>query len=179
MASRLQERFFDHGLRILSEHGHSGLKIIPLCQSVKVTTGAFYHSFEGWRDFIDQLLEHWRVERTTRLVEAAEQNQDPVQRLETLAVMTTSLPHKAEAAIRAWSLSDPEVAKVQHRVDQDRYNVIYPAFLSLVGDEELAHRYSRTGMYLLIGFEQAESLQDVETLAWSLEQVKTAATTHR
>ncbi len=175
LGNRLSTRFFDQGLELLAEQGYAGFKLVPLCQALEVSTGAFYHSFTSWKDYTTQLLEYWKLERTTRLVEMAEANPEPGDRLDTLLLMTIDLPHRAEAAIRVWSQTDPDVAEVQRSVDQERYRVIYPAFLELVGDPKLAEHFSRTGMYLLIGFEQAESLQSKETLRWSLQQVKDAA----
>ncbi len=176
LGNRLSTRFFDQGLELLAEQGYAGFKLVPLCQALEVSTGAFYHSFTSWKDYTTQLLEYWKLERTTRLVEIAEANPEPGDRLDTLLLMTIDLPHRAEAAIRVWSQTDPDVAEVQRSVDQGRYQVIYPAFLELVGDAQQAAHFARTGMYLLIGFEQAESLQDKETLRWSLQQVKDAAT---
>lgn len=173
--NRLTARFFDQGLELLAHEGYAGFKLAPLCKGLGVSTGAFYHSFNSWRDFTSQLLEYWQQERTVRLVEIVEQNPDPLERLETLLGMTLALPHRAEAAIRVWSLTDPEVAAVQEAVDTQRYDVIYPAFLELVGDPAEAAHFSRAGLYLLIGFEQAESIQSVESLAWALEQLRQAA----
>lgn len=177
--NQLRDRFFEHGLRILAEAGYAGLKLIPLCESLGITTGAFYHSFTNWKDYTDQLLDNWRSERTARLVEIANATSDPLERLEILTQLASELPHRAEAAIRAWSVADAGVALVQKAVDKERYNAVYPAFLELMGDPELADHYSRVGIYLLVGFEQTESLERPESLLWGLEQIRNAASSHR
>lgn len=176
---RLVRRFFDQGMEILTRDGFAGLRMAPLCSDLGLTTGAFYHSFNNWKDFTDQLLNHWHVERTTRLVELVEENADPLTRLATLIEMTVALPHRAEAAIRVWSLSDPDAAIIQKSVDTERYDVVYSAFLEMTGDPTLARNYAHAGMYLLIGFEQAESIQDLESLGWSLDQLRQAAAAHQ
>ena len=177
--NQLRDRFFEHGLQILAEEGYAGLKLIPLCESLGITTGAFYHSFANWKDYTDQLLANWHVEQTARLVETAKGKIDPLERLEVLLQLTLELPHRAESAIRAWSAADADVAVVQKSVDKERYEVIFPAFLELIGDPVLADHYSRVGIYLLVGFEQAESLERPESLLWGLTQLKDAAARHR
>lgn len=174
--TRLSTRFFDQGLELLARDGYGGLKLVPLCEALDLSTGAFYHSFKSWKDYTTRLLQYWKLERTTRLVEIAQTHQGSHERLEALLIMTINLPHRAEAAIRVWSQTDPDAAAVQREVDHDRYDIIYPAFVDLTGDTALAAHYSRTGLYLLIGYEQAEDLQYRETLEWSLRQILRAAT---
>ena len=178
-SNQLRDRFFEHGLQILGDEGYAGLKLIPLCESLGITTGAFYHSFANWKDYTDQLLDNWHTEQTTRLIEIAERTPDPIERLEVLLDLTVELPHRAESAIRAWSIADSHVATIQKSVDQERHNVVYPAFLELVGDPELADHFSRAGIYLLVGFEQAESQRRTESLVWALNQLKDAAASRR
>jgi AcrR family transcriptional regulator len=172
----LRTPFFDAAFEILGSHGYGGLKLAPLCKAVGVTTGAFYHSFSSWRDFTSQLLEHWHEERTSRLVELARQLPHPVDQLENLVRASIALPHEAEAAIRVWAAIDPAVAKLQESVDRERFDVIYQAFLVLLGDEEEATAHSRAGMFLLIGFEQADSMRDPKSLEWALRLLKQTAT---
>lgn len=171
----LRSPFFDAALGILGSQGYGGLKLAPLCTSVGVTTGSFYHSFSSWRDFTSQLLEHWHEERTVWLVELAQQLPDPLDQLESLLQATISLPHQAEAAIRVWGSIDPGVAKLQESVDADRFAIVYQAFLSLVGNHSEAETFARAGMFLLIGFEQAESMRDPKSLKWGLRLIKRAA----
>jgi AcrR family transcriptional regulator len=174
-SSNLRTPFFDAALEILGTHGYGGLKLAPLCKSMGVTTGAFYHSFSSWKDFTSQLLEHWHEERTTRLVELAQQLPDPLDQLESLLQATIALPHQAEAAIRVWSAIDPEVGKLQDDVDSERFAVVYQAFVKLVGDPDEAKAFSKAGMFLLIGFEQAGTMRDPKSLEWGLRMIKDAA----
>lgn len=175
MASDLRTSYFDAALGILATQGYGGLKQAALCRAMGVTTGAFYHSFSSWKDFTGQFLEYWHVERTTRLVVLAEQRPDPLDRLESLVHAAGTLPHQAESAIRVWSALDPEVAAFQARVDRERFDVIYDAFLELLGDSAEAERYAQAGMYVLIGFEQQRPARDPESLTWCLQLIKAAA----
>ncbi|MEJ2866151.1 TetR/AcrR family transcriptional regulator [Actinomycetospora sp. OC33-EN08] len=129
MGQATRDGFFDAALRLLAA-GHDdgsegarprpGLRLAPLCRAVGVTTGSFYHHFEGWDGFVAALLEHWETTETARLVEAAGREADAVQRLSLLTHLALTFPHEAEAAIRAWAHVDPRVAVVQRRVDDAR-----------------------------------------------------------
>ena len=170
--------YFEHALQLLATEGYGGLKLAPLCKRVGVTTGAFYYSFGSWKDFTRQLLEYWHTERTTRLVEAASAHADPVERLELLLAAVQELPHKAEAAIRAWSSADREAAQVQRAVDRDRFEVAEQAFRHILADESLARRYAHAGVALLIGFEQDKEELNSRDLTWSLRLLLDSARNH-
>jgi AcrR family transcriptional regulator len=168
-------RYFDCAFAILAAQGYGGLKLAPLCERMGVTTGAFYHHFANWGAFTEALLDHWHRERTHRLVELARLEPDPLNRLQVLLDATMELPHGAEAAIRVWSAIDPAVHRIQASVDLERHSFVRKAFAALVDSEE-ADRLATLGMYLLIGFEQAESLRDPKALSWALHELKRTAT---
>ena len=98
-----KHRFFVAGMEILAEDGLGGLKLAALCRRVGVTSGSFYHFFDSWQDFARQLVESWRDEHTVQAAEIARAEVDPAERVELLLRFGVSLPHAAEAAIRAWS----------------------------------------------------------------------------
>ncbi|WP_018331267.1 TetR/AcrR family transcriptional regulator [Actinomycetospora chiangmaiensis] len=134
MATATREAFFDAALRLLAA-GHddgsaarsvarTGLKLAPLCRAVGVTTGSFYHHFDGWDGFVLALLEHWETTETARLVAAASREADAGERLALLTQLAVTFPHEAEAAIRAWAHLDTRVARVQRRVDDARRQVV-------------------------------------------------------
>lgn len=174
-ATETKSNFFDAALEVLSEQGYGGLKQSELCQRLGVTTGAFYHSFESWRDFTDQLLANWHEERTTQLVDLVRNVNDPIERLEVLIGIAITLPHRAEAAIRVWSNIDDRVRKVQASVDEERFSVIAEAMSILVPDPAEAVIHARTGMYLLVGFEQSEDGTDTSAMEWGLREILDAA----
>ena len=82
MGDDLRAPYFETGMRILGEDGYAGLKQAPVCAALGVSTGAFYHSFESWGDYCRQLLDYWQRERTTNLVALAQDESDPVARLQ-------------------------------------------------------------------------------------------------
>lgn len=172
------ERFFDAAMSILASEGYAGLKLAPVCAHLGMTTGSFYHHFASWKDFTDQLLQHWHVGHTTRLIRVVEAESDPIQRLKILQETAMSLPHRSEAAIRIWSGIDPAVHAVQAAVDKERYDIVYSTFVRLVPEEE-AERLSRTALFLVAGHNLIGGEHADETLAWSLRLlIDTAIAVH-
>jgi AcrR family transcriptional regulator len=172
----LKRPFFEHALVLLATVGYGGFKQAALCKSLGVTTGAFYHSFGGWKDFCTEFLDFWYQERTVRIAETAQAHSDPVERLGMLVEAVGNLPHRAEAAIRAWAAVDPTAARVQRTVDLQRYDVAEEAFEHVVSDPQLARRYALAGVAMLTGFEQSVLHdEDAADLEWSLRLLLDAA----
>lgn len=167
----IKQDYFDTAFELLSEQGYSALKQAAVCKRLRVTTGSFYHYFENWHDFTSQLLEHWKTERTTQLVEAAQQHGDPLDQLEALLQFALNLPHRAEAAIRVWSKVEPEVRLIQDAVDAQRLEVVVHATRAILGDEDEALNHARWGLYLLAGYQELDFGQDPEALEWVLRRV--------
>ena len=170
-------RFFAAGMEILAEDGYGGLKLADLCLRVRVTSGSFYHHFDSWQDFTYQLVEHWRDERTLRLVELARAEVDPAERVELLLRFGVSLPHSAEAAIRVWSGLDPFVAEVQESVDRERLDITTQALEALTDDPNVASDLALAAFYLLVGFEQATGDRDARELERFLRMLQDRALT--
>ncbi|MCD2185971.1 TetR/AcrR family transcriptional regulator [Actinomycetospora soli] len=172
MGSATREAFFDAALRLLaaahddgSEHdiaARAGLKLAPLCRAVGVTTGSFYHHFDGWDGFVVALLEHWETTETARLVEAASREVDAADRLGLLTLLALTFPHEAEAAIRAWAHVDARVARVQRRVDDARRDVVAACVRVLRSDH--ADEIAELAIDSLIGFQSRLRPMDTDAL---------------
>ncbi|MBD0023241.1 MULTISPECIES: TetR/AcrR family transcriptional regulator [Gordonia] len=167
-AMRPAELYFDAAYAILAEQGHANLKLSAICGRVGVTTGGFYHNFDSWRDFTGQFLEHWHANQTTRLVGIVVREPDPIVRLRLLLESAARLPHRAEAAIRAWSAADERVAAVQRSVDDERLQVVVESFRQMSLPPGQARSRGLAGMYLLIGYELGEAIRDDDALRWGL-----------
>ncbi|MEO3788385.1 helix-turn-helix domain-containing protein [Actinocorallia sp. B10E7] len=164
--------YFDVAMRVLAEEGYPALKQANLCKALGVTTGSFYNHFQNWQDFTGQLLDKWRKERTSLLAAAASRTNDPAKALDLLRELALSLPHRAEAAIRAWSLIDPQVAEVQALVDRERLDAVQHAMDALFSDRETSTGYARTAFYVLVGFEQFEGdSTDPHHLNWAFRRL--------
>lgn len=170
-------RFFDAGLDLLGEEGYSALKLSRLCDRVGVTTGAFYHAFDGWSDFTDRLLEFWYQERTADIGAQAQAETDPSRRLDLLIQVAMGLRHRSESAIRTWAGIDPKVRAVQDRADRDRIEVVAEAFVAVNGDPDFSLRLARAAFYMLIGYEQVSAEQDPEALQWALRVLRSLVDT--
>jgi AcrR family transcriptional regulator len=173
-----RESYFETGLDVLSDLGYGGLKLAEVCNRLGVTTGSFYHYFSGWPAYTRELVENWMRERTVLVIEFARNEPDPRRRIDSLIEIGLTLPHGAEAAIRAWSSLDPHVYDVQVQVDQQRYDVMYSSALEILGDEDQAQMFARWAVYLLVGYEQATLAREPAALAWIAKQL-TDALDHR
>lgn len=170
--SAAQLRFFDAAMDLLAAEGYGGFKLAPLCRRLGVTTGAFYHSFDGWAEFCRAFLAHWVAERTVAVVDLVTSEPDPARRVELLLTAGVSLPHASESAIRVWAGVDPEVRALQDDVDRLRLGTVHEAFVELVG-EEAATPLARAAFYAVIGYEQAaDDVRDPAALEWILRRVQ-------
>lgn len=151
-----QEQYFEAALAKLAVHGADGLTIGGLCAELGVTSGSFYHYFGSWAGFVAALLAHWEAEQTQRIVDQASAVADPDIRLVLLRDQASSLPHNAEAAIRAWSQADEAVGRAQHRVDAMRRGQLRDAVLGMGVPAERAERLATMGLALLVGLQQLD-----------------------
>lgn len=161
-----REGYFATGLAVLADQGYGGLKLAEVCHRLGVTTGSFYHYFTNWSTYTRELVEYWRYQAVTRIVEAARAEKDPHRRVVTLIEEALALPHGAEAAIRVWSAIAPEVHAVQAAVDRQRFDIVRESSLEVVGDERQAEVFARWCVYVLVGYEQATIPRDHDAVTW-------------
>lgn len=158
--------FFEAGLEILADLGFRGLKLAEVCGRLGVTSGSFYHYFTGWSGYTRELVAYWRQDRTVRIIEVLRAHPDPRKRIEAIIAVALSLPHSAEAAIRAWSSVDPDVLAVQREVDQQRFEILYESALGIVHDARQAQTYAAWAVYVFVGYEQATLPRDQRMFEW-------------
>lgn len=158
------EQYYDAAMAILARDGAAGLKIGPLCRALGVTSGSFYHHFNGWAGFVRGLLRYWEAEQTDRVVELARATADPIERMLVVKRLTVDLRHDAEAAIRAWADSDADVGSAQRRVDQQRTVALEQVVADVVDSRADAHRLAVLGIALMVGFQQTCDPRDRDLL---------------
>ena len=161
-----REAYFETGLEVLADRGYGGLKLAEVCNRLGVTTGSFYHYFSSWPAYTKELVNHWMQARTVTLVDAMRDEPDPRRRIDTIIGIGLSLPHGAEAAIRAWSSVDPQVRSVQIEVDKQRFDIMYESAFEILQHKRQAELFADWGVYLLVGYEQATLKRDNQALAW-------------
>lgn len=177
MARRVgPQDYFDVTMDLLAREGYPALKQQRLCRALGVTTGSFYTHFENWQDFTTRFLAHWTEQRTVQIAELAAQADDPVAALTLLREQALQTPHRSEAAIRAWSLLDPDIAVVQAEVDRLREEAVGRFMGELFDDAEQAAHHARWAIFVLVGFEQVEAHDaDIAHLDWALQAILRAA----
>jgi AcrR family transcriptional regulator len=148
--------YFDAAFVLLAENGFDGLTISALCNQLGVTKGSFYHHFSDIAEFVDALLAHWASEHATRLIELSESIDDIQERYELLQGIAVGLPHGVEAAIRAWSWSNPRVAAVQAEVDAARLHHLTDAGVAAGLSTDRAILMAKISLSTLIGMQQLE-----------------------
>lgn len=128
--------WLDAGLAALGTHGLAGVRIRSLCQDLAVTTGSFYHHFEGRADFLAALTDYWcesQVDAVIALVDAEEAS--PVDRALKLEHIANELgigPQDRE--MRAWARHDPKVRAAVRKADRK----IMELLEGLLGDAGIA-----------------------------------------
>ncbi|MGI9124882.1 MAG: TetR/AcrR family transcriptional regulator [Mycobacterium sp.] len=158
--------YFETGLEILADLGFGGLKLAEVCSRLGVTTGSFYHYFTSWSAYTGELIGYWKQDRTVRVIDALRSEPDPRRRIAAVIEVGLSLPHNAEAAIRAWSSVDPTVLAVQREVDQQRLDIIEQSALAIAGDARQAEVYATWAMHVFIGYEQGTLSREPAMFAW-------------
>jgi AcrR family transcriptional regulator len=158
--------YFEAGLEILADLGFGGLKLAEVCGRLGVTSGSFYHYFDGWAAYTRELVDYWRQDRTVRVIDVLRSQQDPRKRIEAIIAVGLSLPHSAEAAIRAWSSVDEDVAAGQQEVDQQRFEIVYESAMEIVGQPDQAKAFAVWAVYVFVGYEQATLPRDPRMFEW-------------
>lgn len=138
-------------MNLLARGGVRAITIARLCAELGVTKGSFYHHFRNVEDFRHQLLTHWSSERERQVLIAASATDDPIERLEVLREFAVGLHHEAEAAIRAWSRTDPAAWAVREKVDTARERTITQAYRDAGVPDAEAELMGKAAVAVLIG----------------------------
>ncbi len=150
MALLTRRRWLKEGLALLEEAGAEALTIESLTSRLGVTKGSFYHHFVNYQDFKECLLEFWEDEGTLRIIQWAEQEASPPEKL--ARVMQASLhPPRLDVALRAWALQDEQVRVHQQRIDQQRM-AYFETLVSATGADRLyAQQLARVLYSIYVG----------------------------
>ena len=151
--------FVDCAFEILAESGHKGLTIHELCRKVGVSTGSFYHHFANWDEFVAALLTQWEGDQAQQMVEAATATSN-LRRIEIARDLASMYQHGAEAAIRAWSLSNAQVRIAQEHVDDERRRHLVSLLRRSGVADDRADLLASVGLAILVGLQQLEGGAD-------------------
>lgn len=160
---RDRDDFVRAAMAIIAEVGPDGLKVGRVCERLGVTTGSFYHHYDGLGVLLRDVLAAWRQETTRQVADALldlESAEDAIAVLKRTAV---GLPHAFEARVRSWALRDAAVAEAQASVDEERLTVLRSA-ISAVAPGADADDLALVGLTVLVGFQQARDVTDLAEL---------------
>ncbi len=158
--------YLETGLDVLSELGYGGLKLAEVCGRLGVTTGAFYHYFDGWSAYGRELVEYWVQVRTLRVIDEVHAEPNPRRRIDILLEEALRLPYGAEAAIRVWGSIDSDIHEAVAAVDRQRFDILAESALAILHDEFQAELFASSALYLLIGCEQSTLPLNPEHVEW-------------
>jgi AcrR family transcriptional regulator len=99
-----REGWLEAALDYIARHGWARLRIRDLCANLGVTTGSFYAHFDGRDDFVQSVVEFWKVKSTSDIVEEIRNAAgDPRSRLIALAqkIIEWDL-NGLDPVVRAW-----------------------------------------------------------------------------
>ena len=121
-----QEDWIAAGFRLLASSGPTALQINVLAKSVKATKGSFYWHFKDIAAFKSDMLALWQDKVATDIIARVMEQTDPIARWNALLTEAAQPApdefggRSIEPAMRAWALSDPDVAAMLSRIDATR-----------------------------------------------------------
>ncbi len=150
MALLTRRRWLEEGLTLLEEAGAEALTIESLTSRLGVTKGSFYHHFTNYQTFKERLLEFWEEEGTHRIIQWAEQEASPSEKL--ARVLRASLhPSRLDVALRAWAFQDDQVRGYQQRIDQQRLAYLEAVVFAIKADPTHARLLARLLYSIYVG----------------------------
>lgn len=118
------------GFRALTDQGAQALRAEPLARALGTTKGSFYWHFADVPAFKAEMLAHWEQKVATEVMDQISEQANPLERLQLLAAAAADPApeiyggHKVEHAVRAWGLSDANVAQAIAIVDRLRIDFL-------------------------------------------------------
>jgi AcrR family transcriptional regulator len=174
MTTTTKRGWLEEGLALLAEAGASVLTIDLLTSRLGVTKGSFYHHFRNWQDYKECLLALYEDQRTLQIIESAQQQLTPTDRLELVIQATLRGSNQLEVALRAWALQDPFVQAYQQRIDQRRLAYLEELAWQLCQDHERARCVARLFYSVFVGSQHILPPiqgQDLEALYREVEKL--------
>ncbi len=119
--------WLDAGQSLLKRGGLKALKLRPLADELRVSTGSFYHHFPDFDAYQGRLAGYFAEAQITDLIAAVSRSEaDPIGRVRLLSALTVR--HRLARlalAMRAWGESDPRA-----KAAVDRHDDIVLGFLT-------------------------------------------------
>lgn len=112
--------WLEAGQSLLRRGGLRALKLRPLSEELKVSTGSFYHHFRDFDEYQGKLAHFFAEEQITDLIAALERaTPDPIARIRLLGeTVRRRGSSRIGIAMRAWAESDPRAQRAVERHDE-------------------------------------------------------------
>lgn len=111
--------WLEAGQSLLRRGGLRALKLRPLADELRVSTGSFYHHFRDFDDYQGQLARYFAEDQVSNLIDALERaTPDPIERIRLLGqTVRRRGASRLAIAMRAWAESDPRARAAVERHD--------------------------------------------------------------
>ena len=141
-----REAWVAAGFLSLAEAGPASLKINLLAKRVGATKGSFYWHFKDLKTYKEAMLELWISKVATEVFDEVKMAETKDAKIDIL-LSNAARPapeeyggRKIEPAMRAWSLSDPDVSQALSNLDLLRITFTAEVLKALgIEDEALVH----------------------------------------
>ena len=112
--------WLEAGQSLLRRGGLRALKLRPLAEELKVSTGSFYHHFRDFDDYQGKLAHFFAEEQISDLIAALERaTPDPIARIRLLGeTVRRRGSSRIGIAMRAWAESDQRARQAVERHDE-------------------------------------------------------------
>lgn len=114
-----QADWLEAGQSLLRRGGLKALKLRPLAEELRVSTGSFYHHFADFDAYQGRLADYFAETQVTQLIEALERaTPDPIDRIRLLGqTVRRRGSSRLAIAMRAWAESDERARRAVERHD--------------------------------------------------------------
>lgn len=137
----------------LAENGVEKVRVEPLAKELGVTKGSFYWHFKNRQALLDAVLDQWEQQETIAIINKVDSTSEaPSARLMALLEVLFDLSNfKLEKSVRAWTQSDPNVARRMAKMDRQRINHAAAIFVEIGIEPIEAIARARMTMYMWVG----------------------------
>lgn len=137
------------GFDALQRSGQSALAAEPLARALRTTKGSFYWHFKDVPAYHAALIENWQGTAMAAMVDLLKQDGTADQRLRNFGAEL--LNDRAEASMRVWGQTNPQVAEALRKVDAERITYLVTLLRQLgLGNPDFA----RALLAVLVGLPQ-------------------------
>ena len=123
-----KQDWLKHGLESLSYGGYEALKADSMANKLGVSRGSFYWHFKNISAFHEELLEFWKQQSTSLVIEELDQTVLAKDRINVLIKRGFSLNTKLEREFRFWANQNDNVANFIQEIDFQRESYLVELF---------------------------------------------------